>query len=295
MPSVQVFEPRLLPCHPMDTSPGIRRVVLVVLDGLRADAVASLHLRCWHRLARAGASSLAGTTVTPSVTAAAMASLLTGAPPDVHGLRSDRFHLPRTRGPVHPLPRVLDDNGLPTSGFIAELPRLFNGVGKRIARQLGVAAPSFAGTNAPEILFRARTQLEEQRTGLFFFHWPDCDRAGHASGWMSDEYVRAAHRLDEALGLLASLAGVQEDPGTLLIALADHGGGGVDPRNHESDHPFDRTIPLLMVGGGARGELLAPTLLDVPATVLWAFGIPLPRSYVGRPLMEAFPADVAVA
>ncbi len=282
----------------MDSRPDVRRVVLVVLDGLRADAISLLNLRCWNRLARSGASSITGTTVSPSVTAAAMASLLTGAPPEVHGLRSDRFHLPRNRGPVHPLPRVLADAGLPTSGFIAELPVLFRGLGKRIAQQLGVASPHFAGANAPEILFRARAQLAEQQRGLIFFHWPDCDRAGHEYGWMSHEYAYAAHRLDETLGLLASLSDVERDPGTLLIALADHGGGGVDPRNHESEHPVDRTIPLLLLGGGAAGELASPALLDVPATVLWALGVTRPASYVGRALVEAFSSpspNVAVA
>lgn len=272
----------------MEPRPDVRRVVLVVLDGLRADAIPTLNLRCWNQLARRGASSLAGSTVAPSVTAAAMASLLTGAPPEVHGLRSDRFHVPRSRGPVDPLPRVLAEAGLPTSGFVAELPVLFRGIGKRIAQQLGVGTPCFAGQNAPEILLRARARLSEQQHGLLIFHWPDCDRAGHETGWMSDEYARAAHRLDETLGLLASLAEVESDAGTLLIALADHGGGGVDPRNHESAHPFDRTIPLLLAGGGAAGELTSPSLLDVPATILWALGVPLPASYVGRPLVEAF-------
>ena len=44
-----------------------------------------------------------------------------------------------------------------------------------------------------------------------------------------------------------------------------------------------------------RGEALhRPSLLDVPATVLWALGVPQPKSYAGRPLWEAFtPAAVA--
>jgi hypothetical protein len=273
--------------------PDVRRVVLVVLDGLRADAIDALDLRCWKRLASAGASSLAGTTVSPSVTAAAMASLFTGAAPEVHGLRSDRFHIPRSAGPVHPLPVVLADAGLPTSGFVAELPFLFRGVGKRIARRLGVAAPHFVGRNAADILLRARTRLSEQREGLIVFHWPDCDRAGHASGWMSDAYVRAAHHMDETLGLLAAVADVDRDRRTLLIALADHGGGGVDPRNHESAHPFDWTIPLLLCGSGASGDLGTPSLLDVPPTVLWALGVPIPASYAGRPLVDAFESSTA--
>ena len=36
-------------------------------------------------------------------------------------------------------PHTVAEAGLPTSGFIAELPLLFRGLGKRIARQLGAA------------------------------------------------------------------------------------------------------------------------------------------------------------
>lgn len=277
--------------------PDIRRVVLVVLDGLRADAIPALGLRCWQRLASFGASSLSGTTVAPSVTAAAMASLLTGAPPAMHGLRSDRFHLPRSQGPLDPLPRVLAGAGLPTSGFVRRLPWMFRGLGKRLGRHLGVSTACFAGRSSREILFAAWEQLAAQDSGLILLHWPDADLAGHEHGWMSDEYVRAAHRLDQALGLLSALAGVEHDESTLLIALADHGGGGLDPRDHDSDHPLDRTIPLLLAGPAVVGEeLYEPSLLDVPATVLWALGIPLPASYTGRPLYEAFtPAALAVA
>ena len=270
------------------TSP-IRRVVVAVLDGLRADAVRTLELRHWHRLARLGVSSLAATTVGPSVTAAAMGSLLTGVAPEQHGLKSDRFHLPRPQEKLEPLPRALAAAGLPTSAFVRELPLLFRGLGRRIAGLLGVDTACFAGRCCREILVSAWTHLARQERGLLLLHWPDADREGHASGWMSPAYEQAAHRLDQALGLLAVLADVENDPGTMLIALADHGGGGVDPRDHASDHPLDRTIPLLIAGRAASGhDLDAPSLLDVPPTILWALGVPIPKSYTGRPLCEAF-------
>ena len=277
--------------------PDVRRVVLVVLDGLRADAIPALDLRCWQQLAMHGASSLTGTTVAPSVTAAAMASLLTGVAPEIHGLRSDRFHLPRPQGTLHPLPKVLARAGLPTSSFIRRLPLMFRGVGNRLARFLGVGVSSFSGRSCREILFAAWEQLLVQDRGLILLHWPDADLAGHAHGWMSEEYVRAAQRLDQALGLLAAMADVEGDSGTLLIALADHGGGGVNLRDHDSDHPLDRTIPLLLAGSAVcNDELYEPSILDVPATVLWALGVPLPASYSGRPLDEAFtPRAWAVA
>jgi hypothetical protein len=276
--------------------PDVRRVVLVVLDGLRADAIAALGLRHWQQLASEGASSVAATTVAPSVTAAAMGSLLTGAPPQAHGLR-DRFFLPGRARSLHPLPRQLAAAGLTTSGFIRALPLLFRGVARRIAQFLGFDVACFSGRGAREILFAAWDCLASQESGLILLHWPDADVAGHRHGWMSPQYAQAAREMDQSLGLLASMADLDGDPGTLLIALADHGGGGVDPRDHESDHPLDRAIPLLLAGGAvANGELDEPTLLDVPATVLWALGIPLPESYAGRPLCEAFvPVAAAVA
>ena len=102
----------------------VKRVVVVVLDGLRPDAITHFGMQHTLRLAWNGASTFAGRTVAPSVTAAAMGSLLTGATPARHGLESDRFQIPRPRGTVDPLPRVLAGAGLPSAMFIGHVPFL---------------------------------------------------------------------------------------------------------------------------------------------------------------------------
>lgn len=270
----------MLPLHK------IHRVVLVVLDGLRPDAIDAFSLRHWQRLERSAACSRAATTVTPSVTAAAMASLLTGARPSVHGLTSDRFHLPRRRGELQPLPQHLAHHGLLTAAFVRELPPLFRGVGARLATRLGVATPSFRGRSAPEIVMAARGALSGSGRGLVLLHLPDADDAGHTHGWMSEEYGAASRRLDESLGMIAALAGVGEDPGTLLVAMADHGGGGVVPSCHEAEHPLNRTIPMMFAGCAVTPERLPDgvSLLDVPPTICEVLGVPVHPTYVGRPL-----------
>ncbi len=268
----------------------IRRVIVVVLDGLRPDAIDAFDLATLRRLAARHASTRAATTVAPSVTAAAMGSLLTGVSPERHGLTSDRFHVPRSRGPVSPLPRLLAEAGYLSTACLADVPLLYRRIARALARRLGVARPSFDGRGADEILHAALPALRSQRSGLLLLHWPDGDRAGHAAGWMSPAYGDAARRMDAALGRLIDLTGLEHDPTTVLIALADHGGGGVDPRNHDSAHPFDRTIPIVVAGGTVvPGSLRAGTsILDVPATVLWALGIAPPPIYEGRPMVEAF-------
>lgn len=274
----------------------VRRVVLVVLDGLRPDAIPRFGLANIGALAQRGASTMLGRTVSPSVTACAMASLLTGAAPERHGLQSEKFHLPRPRGTIHPLPRVLAEHSLPSSAFLARMPLLFTGIAHRIAAHVGFTDTRFRGNDCTDILAAAQPALREQRRGLILMHWPDADRAGHASGWMSDPYATAASRMDAALGRLVQTVDV-DDPDTLVIALADHGGGGAVPDHHNSEHPLDRTIPLMMAGGAVRRGDLPPgaSLLDVPATICWALGVPRPESYAGTPLPEALLAPALVA
>src|SRR5581483_10613816 len=99
----------------MHSPRAIKRVVVVVTDALRPDAIEKFDLVSLRQLHHHGASTLAATTVQPSVTAAAMTSLLTGVAPDVHGLQSDRFHIPKPRGPILPLPRALAAAGFPST------------------------------------------------------------------------------------------------------------------------------------------------------------------------------------
>lgn len=106
---------------------------------------------------------------------------------------------------------------------------------------------------------------------------------------MSEPYAEAARRLDATMGKLASLIDLTKDEHTLLIALADHGGGGTDSNNHESDHALDRTIPLVLAGKSVLPVVLEPaSLLDVPPTILWAMGVDVPEFHEGRVLREAF-------
>ncbi len=63
-----------------------------------------------------------------------------------------------------------------------------------------------------------------------------------------------------------------------------------DPHGPAAAHPHDRTIPLILAGGRVVSGELAPcsSLLDVPATVAWAMGVPVPAGYAGRAMVEAF-------
>lgn len=275
--------------------PPLRRVILVVADGLRPDAIAKFNLVSIRRMMRQGSFTLAATTVTPSVTAAAMTSLLTGVPPEQHGIKSDRFFLPLPRPGIHPMPKVLAETGIPTGAFMRELPRPFRPLAKQLTHRLGLTYTTFSGHNSKEILARFYSGGSSVKAGLTIMHWPDADQAGHDHGWMSEQYGAAARNIDDAVGTLMGMMELLYGEETVLLFTADHGGGGMDPKRHDSPHPLDRTIPIVLAGRAvSRGELRPmSTLLDVPATILWALGATIPESYAGRPFFEAFEATSA--
>lgn len=273
----------------MSAPSGIDRVIVVVLDGLRPELVTPAALPCLAQLAEGGAHTLLGSTVQPSVTAAALASLFTGVTPDIHGIVSETSLRPRLGHRLTLLPRALARGGVPMTGHMRGLPWGTRTIGTLLAAQLGMRT-TFGGHDAEGILERALPALRRRERGVTYLHWPDADLAGHAWGWMSPHYRAAARRLDAAMAQLLLASGVLDDPGAVLIALADHGGGGLRMDDHDSAHPHDVTIPIMMAGGQVRAGLLptGSSPLDVCATVPWLFGLAAPAEWSGRPLREAF-------
>lgn len=270
---------------------GVSRVIVVVLDGLRPDAITRFALPHLGALLDTTAHTLAGRTVEPSTTASALTSLFTGVAPSVHGIRNEHGFLPSLGKRLTLLPKVLAAHRLPMRGYMRSLPFGFRAIGSTIAARLGVRA-RFAGNDAAGILEAARHDLSTTSRGVLYLHWPDADLAGHAHGWMSSGYARATERIDQAVGHLVGETGVLDDPTSAIVFLADHGGGGAVVNDHDSTHPHDLTIPIIIGGGRVvPGRLPSGSSpLDVCATIPWVLGVTPPASWHGRPLREAFGA-----
>jgi arylsulfatase A-like enzyme len=206
-----------------------------------------------------------------------------------HGITNDRFAVPPHLHRLRPLPREVALAGLQTTGIVREVPWPLRPLARRIVRELGLAQSHFALPQARELLRRALPALRDQRDGLIVMHWPDCDAIGHRYGWMSQAYLAAVSCMDHALGAMRAVLRESAHE-TLLVALADHGGGGWVATHHDSAHPLDCTIPILLSGAGVVPQVLdgTYTLLDAPPTVLWALGLPVPAPWVGTPMIDAF-------
>jgi arylsulfatase A-like enzyme len=267
--------------------------VVVVVDGLRPDAVTETGMPNLFALMRRGWHAERAVTVRPSVTVAALTSLATGVSPARHGIRdSSPGRLPRLRG-LRPLPLELRRLGVGTTVLTPELPAATRWAAGALLR-LGGVGRLVATTSSPAAIVQAAIDRLAGNTGREFVvvYLNDADLAGHAWGWMSAAYLQAARQVDTALARLMRFC---EDPESLVIITADHGGGGVLATDHDHPHPANDLIPLALMSGRVAPGLATSdpvTLLDIPPTVLHGFGGTAPAPYEGRVIHEAFVTEL---
>jgi type I phosphodiesterase/nucleotide pyrophosphatase len=264
----------------------VRRLVIVLADGLRPDAVSPTVMPSLEALGGAFTLALRAHSVRPSATVAALASLATGVGPATHRLIEPGLKFLPRLGAIRPVSQVLGRAGVPTDIVTTDLGAAALPVAWALASTAGVRRLVAKGSRARETAAAADHLLAQLEQRLLFVYLPDCDRAGHAHGWMSDAYLEAAAEVDAAVGLLSTWTDE-----AVVIVTADHGGGGVSPTEHDAPHPINDHIPLIIAGPGVtrRHQLTRSiSILDIPATVLWWFGVAVPECYEGRPLAEAF-------
>src|SRR2546426_7196034 len=168
---------------------------------------------------------------TPSCSTATLRSPM---PPNDRGARRAP---PSDRSRRRPPPRCR----FPQRDAVARRAR--QGIHTRPARPDGAARRLVAkGSRAWDTAAAAQRLLSQREDGLLFVYLPECDRAGHAHGWMSEQYLEAAAQVDAGVGLLS---GWTDDAG--LIITAGHGGGGGDREtartssSRQTSHPAERT------------------------------------------------------
>lgn len=282
------FEPLGRTTRP--TVAAAQRVLLVSIDGLRGDALARYGPPTLLRLAREGAWTDSGETVSPSLTVPAHLSLLAGVSPQRHGVFSERIRLTPEMADLEPLFRRAQRSGHSAAAFLSQVgPLAAFREALECRAAFGLDSVALAGSDGNTVAALAAGVLRGPDPHLVFVHIPDPDVAGHQYGWNSEEYGRAVLRADAAVALLVEALAAPDS--TLVIVTSDHGGGGLyGPYLHGSDSPEDRLIPLILWGAHVRAGRLVTgtTILDVAPTALWALGMAPPPQYEGQALLYAF-------
>ena len=274
-----------------------RNVVVVSVDGLRPDAIEMYGAPTLLRLMREGSYTLSARTIDPSTTLPSHTSMLTGLPPERHG--------------------VLWNNVATAEADAIEMPNIFS-----LARAKGYSTAAFfskakfqplqlAGTldysqapggwfgrwSSERTLTDVALYLNDARPNVLFVHLTDPDAAGHRAGWMTADYGRAIRAADNAVSRLLDLADDAYGSGNYsLIVTADHGGHGT---GHGTADARDVTIPWIAWGRGVRPGALAASVevqtMDTAATVLWLLGLQLPTDWAGEAVVQAYQASTVLA
>lgn len=265
------------PSPTLTPTPRKVRVVIISVDGLRPDAIQQAPMPNVLAWAQRGAYSFSAQTILPSVTLPSHTSMLTGQPPEVHGVLWNDYE--PARGPITTTTifGYAHNAGLRTVMV----------VGKEKFKHFEVPdtldAFVFATGGDNDVLALAAQQAFD----LMFVHLPNTDFFGHSTGWMSETYLFQLTRTDERLGqFLAALP-----PDVAVILTADHGGVGV---THGRNIPEDMTIPWIVAGPGVRQNYAitgAVNTMDTAATALYLLGLEVPEEMVGKVVEEAFSTE----
>src|SRR5512140_1057674 len=199
-------------------APLAKRVLILSLDGLRADAVAQAPMPNLLALMQTGAYSLNAQTIIPAGTLPAHTSMLTGLCPTKHGVDWNDY-LPKrgyAKGPS--LFDLAHAAGLETDMVVGK---------KKLVQVTDPAGVDhFTFINDRDVIITQKL-LENfpQDFGVLFIHFPTADDMGSTYGWPSWQYWDVLRQAD---GALAKLLKALDDRGlrndTLIIVTADHGG-----------------------------------------------------------------------
>lgn len=265
-------------------------VVLVSIDGLRPDAIARFAAAHLQQLMREGSYSLSARTIMPSKTLPSHTSMLTGEPPEAHGVFWNNVITAKTD--VVEFPTVFSvarAHGYRTAAFFSKAK--FGSLQRPGTLDYSQAPGGWFGRwSSDRTIGDVRSYLAKERPNLLFVHLSDPDRAGHSSGWMSGAYGRAVRSADAALGELLVAAEAAYGRGNYsVLVTADHGGHEYD---HGSADPQDVTIPWIAWGrgviAGALDKDVAIETFDTAPTVLWLLGIKEPEAWDGSVVEAAF-------
>ncbi len=260
-----------------------KRFIAIVIDGCRADRLLEADTPCIDRIRSEGADYRNTTTVYPARTVTGFSSMFTGAPPKVHGMRSN--FVPNLGVKCQSIFDSLRDSGM--KGKLVGIAHLVDAFGNDVETVTSV-------THNDEIddalVSRARAVMQRDDPDLLVLQLLSVDQTGHARGSYNSEYLAKIEESDRKIEEF--LAWCREhgylDDATLLI-IADHGQGiGIGGHGHMSREEIH--VPCIMWGAGVdqKGSFDEPkSVMDIAPTIAYFLGSKPPAQSFGQVLAVA--------
>ena len=273
--------------------PLARRVYVIVIDGCNRGRLWQARAPVADRLAREGTEYLAVEPAYPARTVVCFSSMLTGATPAEHGMRSN--FVARLGVRTESIFDVLERHG--RRGRLVGIAHLLDPFGEDVVRSVTSVQPTERIDHS--LAAEARRVVDEEDPDLLVLQLLAADQLGHVRGVRNPEYLEQLAEADRRVGeFLAFLdeRGKLED--ATVVLMADHGQGrGIGGHGHldwgESPVPF--VVWGEGTGTSPRGEVPVPgtvsreprSVLELAATIAELLGVERPAAARGRPLVPA--------
>ena len=271
------FDRRPRQAGPARCGPPSRKVLLVVIDGCRLDRLGEASTPFLDRLAAEGISYTDCETVYPARTVTCFTSMLTGAPPAVHGMHSN--FVPSLGAKCQSIFDLV-----PRSRLVG-IAHLIDSFGDRVASVTAVM-PNDEIDRA--LCAKAREVVEAEDPDLLVVQTLSVDQTGHVRGSYHDEYLEHIESTDgeieRLVGWLAERWGGLD--GVTIGVLSDHGQGiGIGGHGHWT--ATERLVPCIWWGQGVPSSPVRDgvSILDVAPTLAHRMGVGAPPRSIGACLL----------
>jgi hypothetical protein len=275
--------PRRTPGIPVGP-PLARRVYVIVIDGCNRGRLWQARAPVVDRLAREGTEYLAVEPAHPARTVVCFSSMLTGATPAEHGMRSN--FVARLGVRAESIFDVLERHG--RRGRLVGIAHLLDPFGEEVVRSVTSVQPTDRIDHS--LSAAARRVVDEEDPDVLVLQLLAADQLGHVRGVRNTEYLDQLADTDSRVGdFLAFLDERGKLDGSTVVLMADHGQGrGIGGHGHLDWG--ESPVPFVVWGAGAVPGATSReprSVLELAATIAALLGVERPISARGRPMVPA--------
>ncbi len=255
----------------------MEKVLLILVDGMRPDAIAQCGNPFLPSLMKETTHTLNARTIMPSVTLPCHSSLFFSVLPERHGITTNLW-MPPVR-PIDGIADVVSKAGKKAAFFTNwEQLRDLSSPGHLVCSYYLNAY--VAEDTDKRVTDKAMEFIADVKPDFVFLYLGQTDVYGHKYGWMTEQYLDMVGKASANIQRIFNA--VKEEYN--VIVTADHGG---HDRIHGTEMPEDMTIPIFLHGPRfeAGRQLTDASILDIAPTIIDLMGLQKPSEWEGKSLI----------
>lgn len=254
---------------------------MLMLDGLRPDAIAPAQAENLIQFQQQSAHTLTAQSVMPTITLPCHMTLFHSIPAARHGIVDNEWRT--VARPVRGLFELFRARGKRSAAVYSW--ETFRELWRPGSLVLSYFEDVCYQPDGDEVMAAIASQyIQRDDLDFMFVYFGSIDLAGHAHGWMTDGYLAQVHAVDALVGQVLDAV----PAGSTVLMQADHGG---HERTHGTESSQDMNIPWMVAGPGIRANysIQQPVcLLDTAPTLARILGLDADPDWEGVVIEEIF-------